>query len=77
MITEKKIKKILAEQLGIEVEEINLKDSLRADYHMSSSDLTELLHQLSGLGFDTERFYLSEIETVGELIETLTSEEEI
>jgi len=77
MATEEKIKIILAEQLGIEKEEIHPEDSLRADFHMTSTDLTELMQRLLDLGFEEEKLNLSQIETVAELIETLKSEEEI
>lgn len=77
MASEIEIKKILAEQLGIEVGEINLRDSLREDYLMSASDLTELLHSLIELGFKEDAFDFTEIETVEDLIEAVKSEEQI
>ncbi len=77
MTTEEKIKTILAEQLGIEKEEIHPEDRLRTDFHMNSTDLTELMQRLLELGFDEDKLDLSQIETVTELIETLKSEEEI
>ena len=77
MTAEEKIKTILAEQLGIEKEEIHAEDSLRDDLHMNPTDLTELMQQLLDLGFEEDKLDLSQIETVAELIETLKSEEEI
>ena len=77
MITEEKIKQIIAELVSIEAGEINLSDSLRDDYHMSPTDFTELMHQLLEMGFSEEKLNLSKIETVGELVEALKQEEEI
>lgn len=76
-MTEEKIKQIVAELVGIEVTEINLSDSLRDDYHMSPTDLAELMHQLLSFGFSEEKLDFSKIETMGELVEALKQEEEI
>jgi acyl carrier protein len=76
-MTEEKIKQLIAELVGIEVGEIELSDSLREDYHMSPTDLAELMHQLLELGANEEKLDLSEIETVSELVEALKQEEEI
>jgi len=67
-----KIKSILAQQLGIESEDINPDDSLVDELHMKPSDLTDFLEILEGEGVDTSKIYLTKIETVEELIEALT-----
>ena len=68
-----KLFSLLAEQLGVEPEDIHLEDSLRAELHMNSVDLAELAAKLEEEGFGAVD--LSEIETVEELLEALNVEE--
>ncbi|OGM13690.1 hypothetical protein A3A76_02650 [Candidatus Woesebacteria bacterium RIFCSPLOWO2_01_FULL_39_23] len=70
-----KIKTLLAEQLGLGQEDIHEDDSLRDDLHMSSTDLTDFSELLSENKFDTTLIDFINIETVGELIESITQDE--
>ena len=70
----KKIKDLLAKQLGTEAEDIDEDDSLTRDLFMKASDLTDFLESLEGAGFETSTLDLTEVETVGELIDKLADE---
>lgn len=66
-----KFKRILANQIGVEPEDIENDDSFSHDLHMSASDLTDFVHNLGKEGFETNSIDLSEIETVEDLIDVL------
>lgn len=70
-----KLLEILSSIIGVDVEDIEMEDSLRDDLHMNSVDLAELIEKLAEEGFGSVD--ISEIETVEELIETLHLEEEV
>jgi acyl carrier protein len=69
------IKEALAEALGLEVEDINEDDSLTADLHMRPSDLADFVEKLDSLNLNTSKIELTEIETVGELVDSATDDE--
>lgn len=71
------IKKILAEQLGIEPEDISADDSFRDDLHMSATDLTDFLQKLKEQGINISFFDLAEITTVADLTEAIISQGDI
>jgi acyl carrier protein len=68
---------LLAEQIGVEAEDINLEDSFSQDLHMSAADLTEFVENLEKQGFKISIDKLGKLNTVEELIELIVSEEEI
>ena len=70
-----KLLELLSSIIGVEIEDIEIEDSLRDDLHMNSVDLAELVEKLSDEGFGPVD--ISEIETVEELIEALHLEEEV
>lgn len=70
-----KILEIIADQIGVEVEDINLEDDLREDLHMTAVDLSELTEIFAEQNFGSVDF--SEIETVEELFESLGVDDEI
>jgi acyl carrier protein len=72
-----KVIKLLAENLGVESDDISLDDSFSEDLHMSPDKLADLVEHLSSSGFETSNLNLTEIETVGDLIELLSSHEDI
>src|SRR3989338_10565183 len=63
------IKKLLSEYLGVEPDDIDEEDSLVADLPMKPTDLTDFVEILDTRGLDISKLELTEIETVGELIE--------
>lgn len=69
------IKKLLADYLGVELEDINEDDTLLEDLHMSASDLSEFVETLKSEGADTSSLIIEDIETVSDIIESITSEE--
>ena len=69
------IKQALADQLGVELEDIGNEDFLIDDLNIKATELSELTENLSRLGIDTSNLYLAEIETVNDLIEALSSNE--
>lgn len=70
-----KIKETLAEALGVESEDIDEEDSLTTDLHMRPSDLADFVEKLKSIGIETSKIELTEIETVGELIDSATEDE--
>jgi len=67
-----KVKKILAQQLDLDVAEITDDKSFADDFDMDSLDMVEMtveLEQETGLSLKTED--LSEVRTVGQLMELL------
>lgn len=66
--------KALSDSLGAEPEDISEDDSLSHDLHMRASELTDLMESLQGAGLDTDGVDLTEIDTVGDLIEALGGE---
>ena len=72
--TEKSVKSLLAEQIGVELEDIKDDDSLLEDLHMSPSDITDFVHKLAQSDFVVKESDISTATTVGELVETLSAE---
>ena len=72
-----KVIKLLAENLGVEAEDIAEDDSFAEDLHMSPDKLSDFVESLSSSGFETSNLALTEIETVGDLAELLSSHEDI
>ncbi len=72
---EKTIKEIIAIQIGVEPDDISEEDSLAEDLHMSAADLSELIENLKSKGIDASEIDFSEVQTIKDLIESLTSEE--
>jgi acyl carrier protein len=70
-------KQILAEFIGVSVEDIDNDDSFSEDLHMQPSDLSDFVHILEENGFDTKRVDLSKIESVADLTESLELEDNI
>ena len=71
----KKIKDLLSEQLGIKPSDIQDDHSLLEDLHMGPSDLTDFSEKLLSNNIDISNIDFQEIDTVGNLIEALSSNE--
>lgn len=72
-----KIIKLLADNLGVETEDISEDDSFSDDLHMSPDKLADFVESLASSDFDISNLTLEEIETVGDLAEMLSSHEDI
>jgi acyl carrier protein len=68
---------ILAEQIGVSLDDINQDDSFLDDLHMTPADLTEFAEKLRQEGIEVSIEELGEMDTVSDLLETLKSEEEL
>lgn len=66
--------KSLADHLGVEPEDIDDEDSLTSDLHMRATDLTDFIESLQEVNSDAGNIDLTQIETVGELIDALGGE---
>jgi acyl carrier protein len=66
------IRKLLADFLGIEPDDVEDDFSLTEELHMKATDLTDFMEILSTKGFDTESLDFTEIETFSDLIDELT-----
>ena len=63
---------LLASHLGVEPDDVSEEDSLTTDLHMQVTDMSDFLSLLEGNDINTSRIDLTEIDTVGELIEALS-----
>jgi acyl carrier protein len=72
----KQIKTLLAEMLGIDVEDISDEDFLADDLHMSPSEISDFLAKLEDAGIDTSSVDVKEIETFADLADALGAREE-
>lgn len=70
-----KVKQILAEYIGVEVEDIKDEDFLVDDLHMSATEISDFVESLETAGIDTSKIDLSEVEAVEDLLESVSSEE--
>jgi len=64
-----KIKRELADFLGVGIEDVDDDSSFKEDFHMNASDMTDFLDILEKSGVETENINLTEIETFEELVE--------
>lgn len=65
-------RKILAEFLGIEPEDVEDDYSLTEDLHMKATDLTDFTEILSKKGIISDSIDFTEIDTFTDLIEAIT-----
>lgn len=65
------IKGLLANYLGLEVNDIEDELSLTEDLHMTPADLTDFMEILNSNGFDTSKLDFNEIDTFLDLNEKL------
>lgn len=72
MKIDQKVKQLLADYLGVDLEDIENESVLTVDLHMTAVDLTDFEEKLKTSGFDTSRVDLTEIETFEDLVEGLT-----
>lgn len=75
--SKEKIRKLLAEHIGVEPEDIDDEDSLIHDLHMSPTDLSDFVETLQKNGFKIIANDLVEIETFEELAEFASAHEEL
>jgi len=71
------IKKLLAEAIGADVEDIDLEDLLTEDLHMMPSDLADFSETLESRGIALEDIDLTSLVSVEDLIEAANSRAEI
>lgn len=70
--TRQKIKRELADFLGVDMEDVEDESSLREDLHMNAANLTDFMEILTKAGYDTTSLDLTEVETFLDLVEALT-----
>lgn len=71
--TKQKVKRELADFLGIGMEDIEDDTEMATDLHMDPSTLTDFMEILGKAGFAAEDVNLTEIDTFLELVEALTA----
>jgi len=73
--TKNTIKAKIAEQIGVDVEDINDDDSFAEDLHMSAAEFSDFLGSLSELGVaDAHSLELTTDSTVEELVDAVASQ---
>lgn len=78
MTTEKKtledfIKETLANYLGVESEDIKIDDELKEDLNMTAIDLSNIVEILEGEEVDTTRLDITNVNTVDDLADAVSS----
>jgi hypothetical protein len=73
---EELIKNQLAQHLGISDEDIDNDDDLKIDLHMNAAEISDFMQSLKNIGLSVDLSKISSTETVSELVETITEEEE-
>lgn len=68
-----KVKRELADFLGVDMEDIEDETVLREDLHMDPANLTDFMSILTKAGFDAEELDMTQIETFADLVEALTA----
>lgn len=71
--TKQKVKRELADFLGIGMEDVDDDTVLSSDLHMDPSQLTDFMDILSKAGYDTDSVDLTEVESFNDLVEALTA----
>ncbi len=74
--TEAEIKKFLSEHLGIEAEDLANDDYLKEDLHMNSLEISDFLHLLKEKGIDLNLSKINEIQTLQDIIDFTSENEE-
>lgn len=69
---ENRVKKALADYLGIEPDDIEGEFSLTEDLHMKPTDLTDFMEILSNMNLGITSIDFTDIETFSDLIDYLT-----
>lgn len=69
--TKEKVKRLLAEHIGVEPEDINDDDSFIEDLHMNPSELVDFSQKLEEAGFEISRVNFTDLEKVEDLVEAL------
>ena len=72
-----KIITLLAKHTGADEEELSSTDTFQDKINMSVMDLADFVEKLKVAGFDTSKLDLTEIESVGDLIENIASQEDL
>ena len=67
---------IISEHIGVDTKEVKDEDVFSEDLHMRATDLTDILEKISQEGIDITKIDLEKTTTVGDLIDTLITEEE-
>jgi acyl carrier protein len=67
------VKTCLADHIGVNVEDINDDDTFMNDLHMRPTEFSDFIEELTEKGLDTRDLDLTSIQTVGDLVESLSS----
>lgn len=73
--TRQKIKRELADYLGVDMEDIEDETEFTTDLHMDAVMLTDFMEILVKAGYDVSQLDFNEIETFLDLVEALTAHE--
>lgn len=71
--TKQRIKRELADFLGVDMEDIEDETEFAMDLHMDATMLTDFMEILNKGGYDTSQLNFTEIDTFLELVEALTA----
>ncbi len=69
------VKEVLAQKIGVEPDDITGEDSFLEDLHMSPTDLSDFISALNVLDIDTSQIDLTDLNTLNDLIDLLSSKE--
>lgn len=66
------IKNTLANQIGVEKDDLKDEDVLSDDLHMGPSEIVDYFNELEKLGFDPTLIEKPEEQTLGDIVETFS-----
>lgn len=70
------VKNKLSQYLGVGLEDVSNDDSLRDDLHMNPADISDFLKLLADEGVSTDFSEIQQIESVTDIIEKISEEED-
>jgi acyl carrier protein len=73
--TKQKVKRELADFLGVDMEDIEDETEFTTDLHMDAVMLTDFMEILNKAGFDVSQLDFNEIDSFMDLIDSLTAHE--
>lgn len=68
-----KVKRELADFLGVDFEDIEPETVLREDLHMDPTQLTDFVEILGKAGYDIENLDMTQVETFEDLVDALAA----
>ncbi len=70
-----KIKQILGEMIGVEAGDVETDDSLREDFNMAATDISDFYEKLDNAGINVSKIDITDTDTLEEIFDQVGIEE--